>query len=164
MTFERYYVKEGQKPEIAGVTYSGSGFAEPAPGALEAIEEASMIIMAPSNPVASVQPILSVKKVRAAVTRSRAFRVAISPIIAGRTLKGPADKMLRALGYEVSPVGVAEFYDGLLDCMVIDRADEELKDGITSLGMKAAVQDTMMSSLESKIRLAGSVLSLGGTT
>jgi len=164
MTFERYYVKEGQKPEIAGVTYSGSGFAEPAPGALEAIEEASMIILAPSNPVASVQPILSVKKVRAAVARSRAFRVAISPIIAGRTLKGPADKMLRALGYEVSPVGVAEFYDGLLDCMVIDRSDEGLKDGITSLGIKAAVQDTMMSSLESKIRLADSVLSLGGTT
>jgi LPPG:FO 2-phospho-L-lactate transferase len=164
MTFERYYVKEAQKPEISGVAYVGSGFAEPAPGALEAIEQADTIIFAPSNPIASIQPIISVKRIRAALARSRGFRVAISPIIAGRTVKGPADRMMRALGYEVSPVGVAGFYGGLLDCMVIDRADEALRGEVAAQGLKAVVEETVMSSPEVKVKLAHSVLGLSHPT
>jgi LPPG:FO 2-phospho-L-lactate transferase len=158
MTFERYFVKEGQKPGIDGVAYSGSGFAEPAPGVLEAIEDADIIVFAPSNPVASIQPILSVKKVRASVLRSEAFKVAVSPIIAGRTVKGPADKMMRALGYDVSPVGVAEFYDGMIDCLLLDRADQALKAEVSSLGVKAVVDDILMPDVAAKIRLGESVL------
>jgi LPPG:FO 2-phospho-L-lactate transferase len=164
MTFEEYYVREAQRPTIGAVAYSGSGFAEPAPGVIEAIEGADMIIFAPSNPVASIQPILSVRKIRAAVARSSAFKVAVSPIVAGRTVKGPADKMMRALGYEVSPVGVASFYGGLLDCMVIDTADEGLKDRVSSLGVLAVVRDTLMTDLDSKVRLAESLVGLGSST
>jgi LPPG:FO 2-phospho-L-lactate transferase len=164
MTFERYFVKEGQAPQVLGVTYSGSGYAEPAPGVLEAIESADLIVFAPSNPIASVQPILSVKKVRSAISRSRAFRVAVSPIIAGKTVRGPADKMMRALGFEVSPVGVAEFYTGLIDCLVLDRADSSAKAGIESLGVKAVVEDTMMTDATSKSRVAKCVLAAAGLT
>ncbi|HVP22321.1 MAG TPA: 2-phospho-L-lactate transferase [Conexivisphaerales archaeon] len=164
ITFERYYVKEGQKPEISGVTYAGSGFAEPAPGVLEAIEGADLIIFAPSNPVASIQPILSVKKVRRAVMRSGAFRVAISPIVGGRTVKGPADKMMRALGYEVSPNGLADFYEGLLDCMVIDSVDAGLREEVMKRGLATVVEDTMMTDFASKVRLAESVLNLRPST
>jgi LPPG:FO 2-phospho-L-lactate transferase len=164
MSFERYYVKEAQRPEISGVSYAGSGFAEPAPGILEAMEEADIVIFAPSNPIASIQPILSVKRIRAALARSSAFRVAVSPIIAGRTIKGPADRMMKALGYEVSPVGVAQFYGGLLDCMILDEADAPSKDEVSSLGVKAVACDTLMTDLESKVRLADSVLRLVPST
>ncbi len=158
ITFERYYVKEGQLPVVRGVSYAGSGFAEPAPGVLEAIAAADTIVFAPSNPIASIQPILSVKKLRAALARSGAFRVGVSPIIAGRTVKGPADKMMSALGYEVSPVGVAAFYQGLMDCLIIDRADADLKERVGSLVESSVVCDTMMTDLASKERLAQAVL------
>ncbi len=158
MTFERYFVKEGQMPAIDGVAYSGSGFAEPAPGVIEAIEDADIIVFAPSNPVASIQPILSVRKVWTSVLRSTAFKVAVSPIIAGRAVKGPADKMMRSLGYDASPVGVAEFYDGLIDCLLLDRADQMLKGDVSSTGVKAIVDDIMMPDVAAKVRLGESVL------
>jgi LPPG:FO 2-phospho-L-lactate transferase len=164
MTFERYFVKEGQRPAIEGVSYSGSGFAEPAPGVIEAIEAADVIVFAPSNPIASIQPILSVKKVRAAILRSAAFKVAVSPIIAGRTVKGPADKMLRALGYDVSPVGVAGFYDGLIDCLLLDRADRALENRVSSMGVKALVEDIMMPDVPARVRLGESVLKAKSST
>lgn len=164
MTFERYFVKEGQMPAIDGVAYSGSGFAEPAPGVLEAVEEADIIVFAPSNPVASIQPILSVRKVRASILRSKAFRVAVSPIIAGRTVRGPADKMMRSLGYDVSPVGVAGFYDGLIDCLLLDRADQALKEEVSSLGIKAIVGNIMMPDVPAKVRLGEYVLKARDST
>lgn len=158
MSFERYYVQEAQKPSISGIVYAGSGFAEPAPGVLEAIQAADVIVFAPSNPVASIHPILSVKKVRASIIRSHAFKVAVSPIIAGRTVKGPADKMLRALGYDASPVGVAEFYDGLLDCLLLDTADAGLERDVSRMGIRAVVDNIMMTDLPAKVRLGRSVL------
>ena len=162
MTFERYYVKEKQEPEIRGVCYSGSGFAEPAPGVVEALSAADLIVFAPSNPVASLQPILSVRTVRGAVIRAEAHKVAVSPIIAGRTVKGPADKMMKALGYEASALGVARFYEGLVDCLVIDKADEGLKEEIEKLGVKVVVEDTLMTDLNAKEKLARAVLRAGG--
>ncbi|MGA1974804.1 MAG: 2-phospho-L-lactate transferase CofD family protein [Conexivisphaerales archaeon] len=103
-------------------------------------------------------PILSVKKVRASIIRSHAFKVAVSPIIAGRTVKGPADKMLRALGYDASPVGVAEFYDGLLDCLLLDTADAGLERDVSRMGIRAVVDNIMMTDLPAKVRLGRSVL------
>jgi LPPG:FO 2-phospho-L-lactate transferase len=158
MTFERYFVKEGQRPAIHGVSYSGSGFAEPAPGVIESIEAADIIVFAPSNPVASIQPILSVRKARTSIIRSEAFKVAVSPIISGRAVKGPADKMMRALGYDVSPVGVAGFYAGLIDCLLLDKADQALKEEVSSLGVKAVVDDIMMPDAPARVRLGESVL------
>jgi LPPG:FO 2-phospho-L-lactate transferase len=164
MSFEEFFVREKQSPEVRGVHYSGSAYAEPAPGVMESLEGASAIVFAPSNPIASIGPILSVKKVRCALLRSAAPRVAVSPIIAGRTVRGPADKMLKALGYEATAAGVAEFYLGLVDLMVIDSKDAGLKGKVKGLGMEVLVERTMMTSLDAKVRLAKAVLRAAGIT
>ena len=162
MSFEEYLVKHGMRPSVRSVFYEGADRARPAPGVVESIDEAEVVVVCPSNPVVSIGPILAVRGVREALRRTRARVVAVSPIVAGRPLKGPADKLMRAVGVEVSAYGVAEMYRDFLDVMVIDELDAELKPRIESLGVEVAVAPTIMRTLEDKVRLAKLVLRLGG--
>ncbi len=158
LPFQDYMVKLRTEVDVVSVEFAGANAAKPAPGVLEALREAEVVVLAPSNPIVSVGPILAVPGVREALESSKAKRIAISPIIAGQVVKGPAAKMLTTLGHEVSAVGVARIYQGLIDVMVIDNADRELAPRVEALGMRCVVTDTMMTSAERKAELARDVL------
>ena len=121
---------------------------------LHAIRHTDGIVFCPSNPIISINPILSVPGVRRALERRRARAVAISPIVGGRALKGPAASMMRSLGMKVSALGVAELYRGLVDVFVLDRADARLAGEVEALGLRAVVTNTIMSGLAEKKALA----------
>jgi len=158
LAFEEYFVKHKYQVEVYEVKFEGIENAKPAPGVIEAIEEADGIIIAPSNPIVSIAPILSVKGIREAIISSKAKKVAISPIIGGKTIKGPADRLLKSLGHEVSAKGVARLYSDFLDVFVIDNIDAHLKEEIESeLGIEVVVTNTIMKTLEDKKRLASVV-------
>jgi LPPG:FO 2-phospho-L-lactate transferase len=156
--FEEYFVKRGAKDEVLGVEFFGADKAEPAEGVLESIKEAELVIICPSNPVVSIGTILSVKGVRDALRHTAAKKVAVSPIIAGAPVKGPADKLLRGLGFEVSAYSVAKLYSDFLDTFILDAADSAERDKIEKLGVEVKVTNTLMKSLEVKVDLARTVL------
>ena len=156
--FEEYFVKRGGKDEVLGVDFLGADRAKPAAGVLESIREAELVIVCPSNPIVSIGTILAVNGVRDAIRRTDAKKVAISPIIAGAPVKGPADKLMRGLGLEVSAYAVAKLYSDFLDTFVLDVADAAEKDKIEKLGIEVKVTNTIMKSLEDKIELAKTVL------
>jgi LPPG:FO 2-phospho-L-lactate transferase len=156
--FEEYFVKRGAKEEVLGVEFSGADEAKPAVGVLEAIEDAELVIVCPSNPIVSIGTILEVNGVRDALRHTDAKKVAVSPIIAGAPVKGPADKLLRGLGFEVSAFSVAKLYSDFLDAFVLDAADSAERDRIEKLGIDVKVTNTLMKSLEDKIELARAVL------
>ena len=156
--FEEYMVKRHCQDSVEDVIFDGIDQASPAPGVLDAIETADTIIICPSNPIVSIGPILAVPKIRDAVKQAKAPCVAVSPIIGGKPVKGPADKLMAGKGIEVSSKGVAELYQDFLDVLVIDQVDEKLKAQITALGVQVVLEDTMMTSLEKKQRLAQTVL------
>jgi LPPG:FO 2-phospho-L-lactate transferase len=161
-SFQEYFVKRGWQDEVRAVRFEGADRARPAPGVVEAIRGAEAVIIAPSNPVVSIGPILSVASVRDALRRTAAPVVAVSPIVGGRTLKGPADRMLRALGHDPSAVSVAALYADLLDALVIDRVDARLSADVEALGVRAVVADTVMRGLEEKRALARVTLEAAG--
>ena len=156
--FQEYMVRLRTEVEVRSIAFEGADTAQPAPGVIEAIRDSECVILAPSNPFVSIGPVLAVPGVRSALERTRAVRAAISPIIAGQVVKGPAAKMLQSLGHEVSAVGVARVYRGLIDLMVIDEQDRALVPQIEALGMHCYVTDTMMTSLERKTDLAAEVV------
>jgi LPPG:FO 2-phospho-L-lactate transferase len=156
--FEEYFVKRQCKEDFLGVEFVGEVSAKPAPGVLAAISDADLVIICPSNPVVSVGTILSLVSVRDALRRTKAKVVAVSPIVAGVTIKGPADKMLRGCGFEVSAFGVAKFYSDFLDAIVIDVKDAALKERIRKLGLAVTVTNTIMKTLDDKVTLAKAVL------
>ncbi len=158
LAFQDYMVRLHTEVDVRDITFAGAELAKPAPGVLEAIRDAETIILAPSNPLVSVGPILAVPGVRDALATTKACRAAISPIIAGQVVKGPAAKMLETLGHEVSAVGVARIYQGLIDIMVIDELDRALAPRVEALGMRCVVTDTMMTGPERKAELAAEVL------
>jgi LPPG:FO 2-phospho-L-lactate transferase len=158
MHFEEYMVKLGAKDEVLGVEFFGAENAKPAAGVVEAVENAELLVVCPSNPVVSIGTILSVNGIRDALKRSKARKVAVSPIISGMPVKGPADKLLRGLGREVSAFGVAELYADFLDTFIIDVADASEKQRIERLGLKVKVASTLMRNLEDKVQLARVVL------
>jgi LPPG:FO 2-phospho-L-lactate transferase len=158
MHFEEYMVKKGAKDEVLGVEFYGSDKAQPAEGVLEAIENAERVVVCPSNPVVSISTILSVKLIRQALRHVKVPKVAVSPIIAGLPVKGPADKLLRGLGREVSAFGVAELYMDFLGTFIIDVSDASEKKRIEKLGIKVKLAETMMRNLDDKIRLAKAVI------
>ena len=160
MHFEEYMVKRGAKDEVFGVEFDGRDQAKPASGVIEAIEEGERVIVCPSNPVVSIGTILSIEGIRGALKRTAAVKVGISPIIGGKPVKGPADKLLKGLGKEVSAFSVAELYADFLDVFVIDHADATDKERIEQLGIKVVVTKTLMASLEDKISLAKTVLEI----
>lgn len=154
MHFEEYFVKHQCKPQFLDVEFDGGATAKPAPGVLDSLLDADLVIVCPSNPVVSVGTILSIVGVRDALRRSKARVVAVSPIVAGATIKGPADKMLSGLGVEVSAFGVAMVYSDFLDAIVIDSKDANQKQRIEKLGLAVTVTNTVMKSLEDKVALA----------
>jgi LPPG:FO 2-phospho-L-lactate transferase len=158
ISFQDYFVRLRQEPEVRGLRMAGS--ARPTPAVLAAIEEAELLVIGPSNPIVSIGPILDLPGVRDAVGSSGARRVAVSPIIAGKALKGPADRMLTSLGHETSAAGVARLYDGLIDRYVIDEADADLAAAIEAeLGIKVAVMPTVMATDADRSHLASLLIS-----
>ena len=156
--FQEYLVERRAQDEVLGVEFLGATTAKPAVGVVESIMEAERVIICPSNPVVSIGSILAMKEVRDALRHADAKKVAVSPIIAGAPIKGPADKLLRGLGLEVSAYSVAKLYADFIDTFVIDTADAAEKNRIENLGIEVKVTNTIMRSLEDKMRLAKAVL------
>lgn len=165
LEFQEYFVALRQAPEVLALRFAGIEAASPTPEVLAAMEAADAIVVGPSNPLVSIGPILAVPGMRAAIDAARARGVptaAVSPIIGGRALKGPADRMLASLGHESSAVGVARLYADLLDVFVLDNADAALAPDVESLGIRAVVTDTVMGDDASRARLADQVLAAIG--
>ena len=158
MHFQEYLVKRKAQDPVLDVKFEGIEKAEPAPGVIESILNADGIIICPSNPIVSIGPILSVKGVKEAIKKTEAKIVAISPIVGGAPIKGPADKLMRGLGIEVSAVGVAKVYKDIIDVLIIDNVDKDLKSRIEELGIKVYITNTIMRTLENKIKLAKEAL------
>jgi LPPG:FO 2-phospho-L-lactate transferase len=156
--FEEYFVQRRAQDEVLGVRFVGVEQAQPAPGVLEAIRDAEAVLIAPSNPIVSVGTILAVPGVRDALRETRAPVVAVSPIVGGAAIKGPAAPLMRAQGYEVSARGVAQCYRGLADALVIDQVDAALAGDIRALGMEVVVTDTIMRGPAEKRALAQATL------
>ena len=159
LAFEEYFVKHQFQPEVKEVIFEGIENAKPTPGVIESIQNADGIIIAPSNPFVSISPILSVHGVREAIKNAKAKKVAISPIVGGKAIKGPAALLLKSLGYEVSAKSVAKLYSDFLDVFILDSVDRKLKSEIEKeVGVRVIVTNTIMNSLEQKITLAKIVL------
>jgi LPPG:FO 2-phospho-L-lactate transferase len=158
LEFQEYFVRRGQRDEVLAIELRGIQDARPTERVLAAISGADAIVLCPSNPVVSVGPILALPGMKEALTSSSAPKVAVSPIVGGRALKGPADRMLASLGHEVSAAGVARMYAGLVGGMVIDRTDEEERAGIEALGMRVLVTQSVMRDAEDRARLASETL------
>src|SRR5215203_4933377 len=161
LEFQEYFVRRGQRDEVLGLRLRGIEEARPAEGVLAAIGGADAIVFCPSNPVVSVGPILALPGMREALVSSSSPKVAVSPIVGGRALKGPADRMLASLGHEVSATGVARMYAGLVDGMVVDRTDEGERAGIEVLGMRVLVTQSVMRDAEDRALLASETLEFG---
>jgi len=158
MHFQEYLVKRGARDRVLGVRYVGAESAKPADGVLDAILNSDLIVVCPSNPIVSIGTILSIKGVREALRESKARKVAVSPIVSGAPIKGPADKLMRGLGLEVSAFSVAYLYRDFLNTFILDESDKAERDRIEGLGIKVVLADTIMRTLEDKIRLAKIVL------
>jgi LPPG:FO 2-phospho-L-lactate transferase len=159
LTFQQYFVGHQHNVKVERIDFVGARKARATPEVLEALEECSRIIIAPSNPLISIDPILEVPGVRSILERRRDDVVAVSPIINGAALKGPADRLLAEMGWEVSSVGVADFYEGLIGTLVIDEADAALSDDIRARGINVRVTTTIMADPANAQRLAQVVLS-----
>lgn len=161
--FQRYLVQRRAQDEALGVRFVGIEAARPAPEVLEAIRTAEAILIAPSNPIVSVGTILAVPGIRDAIITSRAPVAAVSPIVAGAPIKGPATPLMRAAKLEVSALGIARGYQGIIDALVIDEQDAALADSIRALGIEVAVTDTIMRGSTEKRNLAATALALAKT-
>ena len=156
--FQEFLVKHHAHHAVRGVRFTRIDEATPAPGVLEAIESAEAILIAPSNPIGSIRPILSVRGVREAMARARVPRAAVSPIIDGRSLQPPAAEMMAGLGYTVDVTGVAKIYEGLIDALVIDEADRRHASALEASGLRVLVTPTIMRDEASRGALAQAVL------
>jgi LPPG:FO 2-phospho-L-lactate transferase len=159
--FQDYFVRRRHAVEVQAVRFEGAESARPGPGVLEAIEAATTVVVCPSNPIVSIGPILAVARIEDAIARRRADTVAVSPIVAGAALKGPADRLLTELGHEASVVGVARLYAPLASTLVVDEADAALADRVESEGVRCVVAPAVMSSPELAAALAKVVLGAG---
>jgi LPPG:FO 2-phospho-L-lactate transferase len=143
--FQDYFVGRQHSVAVTSVRFAGAEDARPAPGVIDAINDADVLVIAPSNPIVSIGPVLAVPGVREAVVARRSANVAVSPIVAGAALKGPADRMLRELGHEPSVVGVAKLYAELASVLVVDEADAALAGAVEAQGMTCLVVPSVMS-------------------
>lgn len=160
MHFEEYYIKHQCAPEIISVEFRGIDNATPGKEVIGFIKRAKKVIICPSNPIVSIGTILGVSGIKKALEDVRNKVYAISPIIEGTTIKGPADKLMKSIGFEVSCVGVARYYQDIVRHMIIDNKDSKLKPRIEQLGMRVYCFDTFMNSLAKKIDLAQYLINL----
>jgi len=161
LDFQDYFVRLLQAPEVHEVRFVGIEAARPTADVLAAIDDAAAIIVAPSNPIVSVGPILALAGIRGRIAEARGrgvHVVAVSGIVGGKALKGPADRMLASLGQEPTAVGVARGYDGLIDVFVLDTVDAALVGDVSAIGIRAIVADTIMTDDASRTRLAREIL------
>ncbi|HWX09401.1 MAG TPA: 2-phospho-L-lactate transferase [Gaiellaceae bacterium] len=154
--FQEWFVARGHRDDAERLRFEGAESASPAPGVLEAIDAADLLLIAPSNPYVSIEPILAVTAVRDALARRRVPCVAVSPLIGGRAVKGPADRMLRGLAGGTSPRHVAGCYAGLIDALVVDEADADDLDGLGDV--RPIVTRTLMADADARRRLAETAL------
>ena len=160
--FQEYMVKRRSADAVLDVVFVGASDSRPAPGVLDAIIQAEAILIAPSNPIVSIGSILAIPGIHDALHEAKGMVVAISPIVGGAPIKGPADKLMLGLKMEVSPVGVARCYRDFLDVMIIDKQDEHLCGAIEDLGIPTVATDTIMRDGKAKKALAQKVLEVAG--
>ena len=162
LPFQEYFVKQRSEGYISKVEFSGVETAQASPGVVEAIHGADLVILPPSNPIVSIGPILSLPGVRQALRDTPAPVVAISPLVAGKPIKGPADRMLAGLGIEVSSVGVATLYQDFVDTFVLDWQDIEHdpapRERLEKMGLAVIVTDTVMNDMDKSVALAQTVM------
>jgi len=163
LPFQDYLVRRRARGRVTRIEIAGARRSRPAPGVLGALGAADAIVIAPSNPLVSIGPILAVPGIRRALARRRVRTAAVSPLVGGRAVRGPLHRMLHGLGLEVSPAGIARLYRGLVGVLVLDHVDRAWAPRVEALGMRAVVTDTLMRSPVHAARLAGVVLrALGG--
>jgi LPPG:FO 2-phospho-L-lactate transferase len=153
LPFQAWFVRERHEPEMLGVRFEGAETAAPSPGVLEALRDADLIVFAPSNPFVSIGPILAVEPIRTAIAERNVPAVAVSPLIGGRAVKGPADRMMRRLAGGAGPEHVASCYKGLIDALVYDESDGEVE-----LDVRPLVTNTLMSDAAARRRVAETAL------
>jgi LPPG:FO 2-phospho-L-lactate transferase len=161
LDFQEYFVQRRQRDEVRTVRFDGAEAARPSPAALVALATAELVVIGPSNPIVSIAPILAIPGMREALTASPAPRIGVSGIVAGKALRGPADRMLASLGHESSALGVARLYEGLVERFVIDEADAALAPAIQALGMAVSILPTVMRDDDDRARLARALVELG---
>jgi LPPG:FO 2-phospho-L-lactate transferase len=158
--FQEYLVKRRAEPVVKGIRFANVDSAQPAPGVLEAIRDADRIVICPSNPLISIGPILAVPQIREELRAHKEKVFAVCPLVGGKSLKGPSDKMLAQLGHTSTALGVAKLYADFTATFVIDPADKSESAAIAALGMQAVVLPTVMKTLAQKRNLARALLSL----
>jgi LPPG:FO 2-phospho-L-lactate transferase len=158
--FQDYFVRRGQEDEVRALRFDGADVARPSPVALAALAAAELVVIGPSNPLVSIGPTLAIAGMREAVLAAPAPRIGVSGIVAGRALRGPADRMLVSLGHVSSALGVARMYEGLLDHFVVDEADAALGPEIEGLGMRVSVLPAVMRSPADRAELARAIVAL----
>ena len=156
--FQEYLIRRRTEPKVTGLRFEGIEMARPAPGVLDAIATADAIVLAPSNPLISLGPILAVPGIREALQARKGVSLAVSPIIGGRSLKGPTDRMLRDLGMEVSATTVAHLFRDIVDRFLLDQQDAAEAPAIRAFGLEVATAQTLMGTTEEKVALARTVL------
>ena len=156
--FQEYFVRLGHSVAVESVRFDGASESLPGPGVLDALADADVVVIAPSNPIVSIGPLLAVPGIAEALRSRRADTVAVSPIVAGVALKGPADRLMRELGHEASVVGVARIYRDIAATLVVDTADAGLAAAVEAEGMACVVTDTIMSSPEVAADLSRRIL------
>jgi len=155
--FQEWFVARQHRDDVDGVRFEGAGEARPAPGVIEALEEADLIAIAPSNPFLSIGPILAIAQIRDAIEHRRPPAVAVSPLIGGRSVRGPADRMLARLAGGTGPRQVTDCYKGLIDALVIDEADAD-----EEAGVRTVITRTLMDDADGRRRVADAVLETAG--
>jgi LPPG:FO 2-phospho-L-lactate transferase len=160
MDFQTYFVRYRHEPEVRAVRFEGADGARPAPGVLGALAEADLVVVAPSNPFLSIDPILAVPGVTEALSRRGGPIAAVTPVVAGRAVKGPADRLLRTFAGEASPAAVARHYASFLTHMLVDRADAASVDELEAVGVRAAAANTIMRDRSARAAVARATLDL----
>ena len=160
LSFQEYFVRERCQPEVLELSYNGLESSKITLEAEQALMETELIVIAPSNPLVSILPILKIPGFHTVLQKATAPILAVSPLIAGKALKGPADRMLTSLNYRADAVGVAHFYENIAAYFLMDSNDVELSDEVSKLGMKPYTADILMPDLASKVRVAHEILEI----
>ena len=161
LSMQEYFVRRRAQPDVSAVHYEGAENAWPSPGLDEALGLAEMLVICPSNPALSIGPIVALSGMKERLAGFSGIRVAVSPIVGNDAVRGPAGRIMAGLGHEVSVVGVARAYREFCDVLLIDRQDAALGPAVAEAGLRPVIADTIMNSLEDRVELARTVLSLG---
>jgi LPPG:FO 2-phospho-L-lactate transferase len=164
LDFQRYFVAEQCRPVARAIGFAGAREAKPSPGFAAALarDDLAAIVICPSNPYLSIDPLLSLPGVRDRLARLAVPRVAVSPIVAGQAIKGPTAKLMAELGASVDVVGIARHYQGLVDVLMIDEADRDAASAVEALGLRALAAPTIMTSPADRVALAKATLAVAG--